>query len=162
MTPNDTIAAGYRMAKATLHRFVDDLTAEEFQHQPVAGANSAAWVVGHLALTAHRTAERLGATGLPAVPPGLGNAASKTGKPAGDQSGIGNAAELLQLFDVCIDKVVEAVGRIPAESLAAPAPSPSPFSERYADALLFGTLHIAMHTGQLTTIRRSLGKPPKV
>ena len=71
MTPNDLIAGGHRMARQLLHRMVDDLSPAEFRHQPVPGANSAAWVVGHLALTARRTAERLGATDLPAVPPGL-------------------------------------------------------------------------------------------
>ena len=30
MAPNDLIAGGYRMAKALLHRMVDDLTPAEF------------------------------------------------------------------------------------------------------------------------------------
>ena len=54
MTPNDLIAGGHRMARQLLHRMVDDLSPAEFRHQPVPGANSAAWVVGHLALTARR------------------------------------------------------------------------------------------------------------
>ena len=65
MTPTELLASGYRMGRQLIHMMVDDLTAEEFRHQPVPGANCAAWVVGHLAVTARRTAERLGATGLP-------------------------------------------------------------------------------------------------
>jgi hypothetical protein len=30
------------------------------------------------------------------------------------------------------------------------------------EMLLFGVMHITMHCGQLSTIRRSLGKPPLV
>ena len=30
------------------------------------------------------------------------------------------------------------------------------------EALLFGALHLTMHCGQISTIRRSLGKPPMV
>ena len=65
MSPNDLLAASYRMARQMIHRMVDDLTQEDFQHQPVPGSNSAAWIVGHLGVTARRTAERLGATELP-------------------------------------------------------------------------------------------------
>ena len=59
MTPTDVIVAGCRMAKVMVHRMTADLTPAEWSHQPVPGANSAAWVVGHLALTARRTAEEL-------------------------------------------------------------------------------------------------------
>jgi hypothetical protein len=30
----------------------------------------------------------------------------------------------------------------------------------FGELLLFGSLHLSMHVGQLSTIRRSLGKPP--
>ena len=38
--------------------------------QPVPGANSAAWIVGHLAVTLWRDAGRLGAPELPPLPAG--------------------------------------------------------------------------------------------
>jgi hypothetical protein len=162
MTPNDVIAGGYRMTRALVHRMTDDLAPAEFFHQPVPGANSAAWVIGHLALTLRRTAERLGATDLPAAPPDLADRFGQTKKPAGDQAGLGDPAELLKLFDACLDKVIERVKAVPAEALAGPSPHPSPIATNYAEALLFGGLHVAMHTGQLSTLRRSLGKPPVV
>jgi hypothetical protein len=160
MTPTDLIAAGHRMAKQLLHRMVDDLSPAEFGHQPVPGANSAAWVVGHLALTARRTAERAGATGLPDVPPGLADRLTVTKQPAGDQSDIGDPAELLRLFDECTDKLIEVVRGLPAEALG--GPTKAPFASNAGEGFLFLSLHVAMHTGQLSTIRRSLGKPPVV
>lgn len=162
MTPNDLLAAGDRMAKDLLHRFADDLTPADFRHQPCPGANSAAWVIGHLAVTLRRSAERLGATDLPAVSEDLIARLATTKKPAGDQSGLGDPAALLKLFDVCIDKVMEAVKRVPADRLEAPPVAPVPFSTNAGEGMLFGGLHIAMHVGQLSTIRRSLGKPPVV
>jgi hypothetical protein len=162
MTPNDVIAGGYRMAKVLVHRMTDDLAPAEFFHQPVPGANSAAWVIGHLALTLRRTAERLGAADLPAAPPDLPDRFGQTKQPAGNQTGLGDPAELLKLFDACLDRVIERVQALPAEALAGAPPVPSPIATNYAEALLFGSLHVAMHTGQLSTIRRSLGKPPVV
>lgn len=162
MTPNDVIAGGYRAAKVLMHRMIDDLTPADFHHQPVSGANSAAWIVGHLALTFRRTAERLGVSDLPAVDPKLADQLATTKKPAADQSGLGDPAALVKLFDTCIDKVTAAVGSVPAETLAGPPSFPGPFATNFAEGLLFGATHVAMHSGQLSTVRRSLGKPPVV
>jgi hypothetical protein len=162
MTPNDVIAGAYRMAGLMIHRMTADLTADEFRHQPVAGANSAAWVIGHLGLTLRRTAERLGATDLPAVDPTLADKLTTTKKAAGDQTGLGDPAALVKLFDTCLEKVTAAVRSIPAETLAGPPSVQGPFATNYAEGLLFGALHVVMHSGQLSTVRRSLGKPPVV
>jgi hypothetical protein len=160
MTPNDLIAGGHRMAKHFLHRMVDDLSPAEFRHHPVPGANSAAWVVGHLALTARRTAERLGVTDLPAVPPGLADRLTVTKQPAGDQADLGDPAELVKLFDACTDSLIEAARALPAEALV--GPTKAPLASNAGEGLVFLALHVAMHSGQLSTIRRSLGKPPVV
>ena len=163
MTPtaHDALAAAYRMAGQLVHRMTHDLSPADFAHQPVPGANSAAWVVGHLAVTLWRTAERLGAADLPALPPGLLDTFTQTGKPAGDQSALGDPAALLALFDTCLAKVIAAVPSIPTAKLTEPATRPG-FATTFGEGVLFGALHIAMHTGQLSLIRRSLGKPPVV
>lgn len=164
MTPHDLIAAGCRMGKALIHRMIDDLTPAEFHHQPFPGANSAAWIVGHLAATNRRLAERLGATGLPEVPAELAVKLATTKQPAGDQSGLGDPAELVRLFDLYTDAVIAAVANVPADQLDAPAPFPLPaVATNLGEGLLFiGGFHPTMHSGQLSTIRRSLGKPPLV
>ncbi|MCI0699939.1 MAG: DinB family protein [Planctomycetia bacterium] len=161
MSPTELLAGGYRMGRQLVHALTDDLTAEEFKHQPVPGANSAAWIVGHLAVTARRTALRLGATGLPELTEEFISPYSATKKTAGVQTELGEKAELLKLFDVCVEKLMEAVRAIPVESLSAP-PARTPFATNYAEAVLFGAMHITLHCGQLSTIRRSLGKPPMV
>jgi hypothetical protein len=162
MTPNDLVAGAYRMAGLMIHRMIDDLAPGDFGHHPVPGANSAAWVVGHLATTLRRTADRLGATDLPTVDPGLADKLTTTRKAAGDQSGLGDPAALVKLFDTCLEKVIGALRSIPAEKLVGPPSVPGPFATNYAEGLLFGALHIVMHSGQLSTVRRGLGKPPMV
>jgi hypothetical protein len=162
MTVNDLLASGYRTAKLMVHRMTDDLSPAEFVHQPCTGANSAAWIVGHLATTLRRTADRLGVKDLPPVSADLTARLTATKKPAEDQTGLGDPTELMKLFDACADKVAEAVRGVPTEVLDGPPPFQGPFGNTYAEALQFGAIHVAMHVGQLSTIRRSLGKPPVV
>jgi hypothetical protein len=161
MTANDVLAAGYRMSGRLLHRMVDDLTPDEWHRQPVPGANSAAWVIGHLALTLRNGLRRMRATDVPEFPAGLEEKFKTTKQPACDQSDCGDPKALLAVFDACLERFMALVRTLPADSLTAAAEGP-PLATNRAEAILFGALHIAMHTGQLSTIRRSLGKPPVV
>jgi uncharacterized damage-inducible protein DinB len=162
VTPNELLLAGYRMGLKMVRRMCDDLTDAEFHHQPVAGANSAAWIVGHLAVVARRTVERLGATDLPVLTEEYIAQFSTTKKPAEDQRALPGKEELLALLDVCVTKVMDAMKTLPADALTQPSPAPSRFATNYGEAVLFGSMHITMHCGQLSTIRRSLGRPPAV
>ncbi|HSQ55214.1 MAG TPA: DinB family protein [Gemmata sp.] len=162
MTPQDLLAAGYRMGLRMVHMMCDDLTAEEFHHQPVEGANSAAWIVGHLAVVARWSAERLGATDLPALSDGFRARYAATKSPAAIQTAHGGKEELLGLLDQCIGKLIEEVKKLPDSSLERPPAFTGPFATNSAEGILFGSLHIMLHSGQLSTIRRSLGKPPLV
>jgi hypothetical protein len=56
----------------------------------------------------------------------------------------------------------EAVRTVPPDVLTAPSDGPLPFAKTRGEALAFGSHHIALHCGQLSTIRRSLGKPPGI
>jgi hypothetical protein len=163
MTPQDVLVSGCRLAKVMVHRMTADLTPAEWGHQPVPGANSPAWVVGHLANVYKRIAGQFGATDLPDIPADLAARIATTKQPAGVQTGIGDPAELLKLFDATCDAAAAAVGRLTPEQLAGPAPFKLSLTDNQtvADTLLTVLgLHTAMHTGQLSTVRRSLGKPP--
>jgi hypothetical protein len=162
VTASELLAGGYRMGRRMVQMMCSDLTDDEFRHQPVPGANSAAWIVGHLAVVARRTAERLGAADLPVLTEEFVGRFSQTRKPAAEQPDLGSKSELLDLFERCTGKLIEVVGSLPAEALTAPSPNPGPFATNYGEAVLFGALHVTMHCGQLSTIRRSLGKPPMV
>jgi hypothetical protein len=161
MTPHDVIAHGYRMAKALLHRMTDDLTPEEFRFQPCAGANSAAWIVGHLAATLHGTARRMGAADLPTVPADFAGRFLKTGKAAETQADLGDPAEMLKVLDASLDAIIGGVRAVPVEKFDEPSAVLS-IAGTFGELLLFGSLHVSMHVGQLSTIRRALGKPPVV
>lgn len=162
MTASEMLAAGYRMGRQMVHMMCDDLTDAEFRHQPVPGANSAAWVVGHLAVVARRTAERLGATDLPPLTEEFIGRFSTTKMAADEQSELGDKAGLLALLDRCLDGLIGVLPALPPDALTAPPANRGPFASNYGEAVLFGALHVTLHCGQLSTVRRSLGKPPLV
>jgi hypothetical protein len=58
--------------------------------------------------------------------------------------------------------VIDAVKVVPPAAMDGPPQVPGPFATTQGEAILFGAIHVAMHSGQLSTIRRSLGKPPVV
>lgn len=161
MTPNDLLACNYRSARQLLHRMMDDLTPKEFDHQPVSGANSAAWIVGHLTVTNWRMIRAIGALPVPDLDPAFVERFSKTGQAAGAQRDLGTPTELVQMFDTSIDQILQMLSLIPLEVLAAPSQLQGPPAENLADAIQFRALHIVLHAGQISLIRRSLGKPPK-
>ncbi len=146
MAPNELIAAGYRMGRVMLHRMVDDLTASEFTHQPVAGTNSAAWVVGHLGVTARRTADVSAQRICRILTEEFIAKFSSTKKTAEMQNGPGRQSRATAaLFDGCVEKLIGAILVFPAEALHNPSPMPGPLATNYGEAVLFGSMHVMFH-----------------
>lgn len=160
MNPNDVLASGYEMARQLVEVMCSDLTEEEFYHQAIPQTNCAAWIVGHLAMTARQTAQRLGAAELPAVTEDFVARFGVTRKPAETQSALGTKQELIALLAACVERLVAAIRPLSPDLLAGPPIIPLPFARTCSESVLFGALHFAMHAGQISTIRRSIGKPP--
>lgn len=161
-TAQEMISHSLRAACLMAHRFLDDLKPAEFLHQPCPGANCAAWIVGHLARTAHRQLQFLKATDIPPLPAGFDEkfAATKAAAPAAKD--FGDARDLVQLFDSLHERLIAEALRLPDTALAGPPPFASPLFSNLGEAMNFMGMHIAMHLGQVSIIRRSLGYPPVV
>ncbi len=158
-TPNDVIAFALTASHARFHTFVDDLSPAEFERQPIPGVNSIAWMVGHLALTDRRILGLFGAA-LPPLPDGFEAPFKTTKQPAGEQKGLGDPAALLAVFDAHRRALIEAVRAATPEALAAPLPNPHPLFTTVGEAAAFMAVHLGLHAGQVTVIRRALGYPP--
>jgi uncharacterized damage-inducible protein DinB len=159
-SPKEAIAYALRTSKALFHRYLDDLKPHEFEYQPCPGGNNAAWIVGHLVRTDRRSLGWLGVDNLPAVPDGFEERFSPTRAAAVDQKGYGDPKGLVALFDAHRDRLIAAVLGADESQLREPPPMQSPLFADRGEALLFMALHTAMHLGQVSAIRRSLGYPP--
>jgi hypothetical protein len=159
---NDVIVQSLASSQKLLNRYCGDLTPQEYLHRPCAGGNATAWIVGHLILTERSALGRVGVTDLPALPEGFEKRFARD-ESAPKASDYGDVTVLLPLFNRHREMLIEAVKHAGAEVLEKPLEKPSPlYGSRVWEAVNFMGAHVAMHAGQLTIIRRSMGKPPIV
>ena len=159
MTPNDAIVHNLSISQMLLHRFVDDLTAPEFLHRTSPRANCVAWILGHLIQTDRRALAALGVSDLPPLPDGFEQRFARD-EAAAQASDFGDVSTLMPLFDQYRSRLIQAIGRATPEQLEKPVETPRPMFKTAGEMANFMSLHSALHAGQITLIRRSLGKPP--
>ena len=159
MTRTDAIVQVLTSNKALANRYLADLKPGDYHHQPLPGVNSAAWILGHLVLTERRVTGMLGGD-LPPLPAGFDEAFAVTGKPAGDQHELPDGGGLREQFYDTRDRLISAVRAADESKLDEPTPKPSPVYTTVGELAAFMAQHTAMHLGQATIIRRSLGYPP--
>jgi hypothetical protein len=68
----------------------------------------------------------------------------------------------MALFDLQRDITIGKVRTLTADEMAKPVQPPHPRFSTVGDAAAFCSLHVAMHAGQMSMIRRTLGKPPVI
>lgn len=161
-TVNDVLVHSLSTSQALLNRYVQDLTPEEYLHRAAPKSNCVAWIIGHLILTERKCLEVAGVTALPQLPEGFEQRFPRevTDTPADDY---GDVTTLLPLFNTHRQQLLEAVKSLTPEQLAKPLDKPHPpLFTTVADFLNFMGHHVTMHAGQITLIRRSLGRPPVV
>jgi hypothetical protein len=159
--PQEAIAFSLRSSKLMFHRYLDDLKPEEFQHRPCLGANNASWIIGHLTCVDRAQLEKLEVKSLPELPVGFKDRFATTKAAAtGTTADFGDPHDLIRYYDEHRDLLIKTAEQLPATVLNSPPPSASPLFADRGESLLFLGLHTAMHLGQLSIIRRSLGRPP--
>ena len=161
-TPANKIVHSLTVSKALLVRYCEDLSAEEYLHRPAPSANCVAWLLGHLTLSDRRTFSTVfGEESLPALPEGFEKRFSRSeGCPQAEE--FGDVTNLLPLFVIHRDLLIEKVTTASPEQLSDDLEKPHPMFSTPGEMLSFMSVHTAMHAGQITMIRRSLGKPPLV
>lgn len=159
-TPNDTIAFALTTSHKLFNRFLADLGPGDYLHRPTPGANCAAWIVGHLALSDRGVLNRLGAS-LPDLPEGFEKRFSRDeGCPQAEE--FGDVSVIAPVLDEHRRRLIDAVKAAPAEQLDKVLDKPHPMFRTVGEMVTFMALHATMHAGQISTIRRSLGRPPLI
>ena len=155
---NETIAFALTTSQTLFKRFLADLSPSDYLHRPAPKANCAAWIARHLALSDRRVLERIGAP-LPELPEGFGKRFSRDeGCPQAEE--FGDVSKVVAVFDEHRNRLIGAVKAMTPEQLDKPMEKPHPLFATVGQMLTFMALHATMHAGQVSTIRRSLGRPP--
>jgi uncharacterized damage-inducible protein DinB len=139
----------------------DDLSDADLFVRPVPGANHLAWLLGHVIVAEWRFMKSMGLT-PPALPEGFEDVHTAAG--AGSDGGPGfltlsGYRDLMKSMRATLLKAVDAMTEAdlqkPTEGrIAMIAPT-------VGKLLILNGNHNAFHTGQLSVIRRKLGKPVK-
>ena len=159
MTRNEVVARFLTANRGMVARYLGDLKPSDFDHQPLPGVNSPAWVLGHLVLVERKAIGLLGGK-LDPLPEGFEARFATTGKPAGPPTDANDGPELLEEFYATRDALIAAVIAADDATLDAPHPRASALFQTVGEFAAFMAQHTAMHVGQVTVARRSLGYPP--
>ena len=163
-TPNQILVSALFTARQLLNRYTEDLTPQEYLHRACAGGNTSAWIIGHLVLTERTALGRAGVRPdqLPPLPDGFEQRFSRE-PDAPKASDFGDVTLLIPLFNQHRDRLIEAVKKLPPETFDQPLDQPRWFGATVGELLTFlGGTHVSMHAGQISLIRRSMGKPPLI
>ena len=158
-SPTDPLVHLLKISQMMLTRYTQDLGPDEFLHRPTEKSNCAAWLIGHLTLT-ERMALRVFGAEAPPLPDGFEKRFSRDeGCPQAHE--FGDVTKLINLFNEHRNRLIEAVRRATPEQLAKPLEKPiGNVAATVGEVINFIAVHVMMHAGQITTIRRSLGRPP--
>ena len=159
MRAQEVLVFSLRTMRGMIENMCKELTPTEMLHRPCADANCAAWILGHLTAVDHRFLMALGEKDVPALPEGFGQRFS-TKEDAPKAKDFGDVSGLLPLFLQMRDRLIAATERTSAEKLAEPVDLGSPRIKKKGEMLALAGFHSGLHAGHLSTIRRSLGKPP--
>jgi len=156
----DTLTHSLAASKELVISFCQDLKPEEYLHRPTADANCVAWLLGHLAVSDRKVMSiAMGVTDLPPMPQGC---EPRFGRDAATAraADFGDVSILLPLFTQTRDLLIAKVQSCDEAELGQPLAVSHPRFKTRFEAINFMGLHAAMHAGQMSTIRRSLGRPP--
>ena len=157
-TANNVIVHALTCTHQMVNRFTADLQPAEYLHRPAPKANCAAWTLGHLALSDRNILKKLGAE-LPPLPEGFEKRFSRDeGCPQASE--FGDVTILMPLFRAHRTALIEAVKRATPEQLDKPLEKPHPVFGTAGQLANFMGFHSIMHAGQISQIRRHLGRPP--
>jgi uncharacterized damage-inducible protein DinB len=104
----------------------------------------------------------MGMTDLPALPDDGFEKRFSRDEGCPQAGAFGDVSGLLAVFEAQRNRIIEIAKGLTAEQLDAPLDNPHPRFKTVGEVLAFIPLHTCIHAGQITMIRRSLGRPPVI
>lgn len=161
MTSADAIKQNLSLSAMIWAMLTDDFTEDERFVRAVPGGNHAAWLMGHLIVAERRFLEMLGSV-PPELPPGFEEVHSSAGASADGPDGFLTLAGYRELAAAVRASLIAAIDGMSDADFAKPVTGRmAGITPTLGHLLVLTGNHSAFHCGQLSTIRRKLGKPVK-
>ena len=161
MTTNQLLATGLRVSGGMIEGMAGDLSAADLLHRPCDAANCAAWILGHMTLVDRSMMKRMGVAD-DALPPLADDFATRFGRDehAPKRAEYGDTSGLVADFRRGRELFASTVDSIDPARFDDALENPSPRFKTVGEMANFAATHSGLHAGHLSTIRRSLGRPP--
>jgi hypothetical protein len=161
MNGKDAIKTALRSTGHLVNFFLSDLSDADLLVRPVPGANHAAWQLGHLIAVEHRMiSKNIPEAPLPELPAGFAEKYTKETAASDDAGAFLKKAEYQALFNNLREASVAAVEKLPEADLDRPTTGPvAKLAPTVGALLLLASYHTTLHLGQVSAVRRKLGKP---
>ncbi|MDB5325512.1 MAG: DinB superfamily protein [Phycisphaerales bacterium] len=156
MTTNECLLFPYARSSFILNGMTLDLKGDDWLHTAVDESNCAAWIIGHLIVVEHWAMSHI----TEATPFKVDEAFKATfgkGSMPTPKTDYGDISRLMPMWTMQRTRMVELVTALPAADFDKPIEHPTFKNIGQLVALI--PVHTSLHTGQISTIRRSLGKP---
>jgi hypothetical protein len=161
MTGCDAIKSALEGTKAVLNWYLGDLSDADLFVRPVPAANHIAWQLGHvIAGDKFLITGQLPDEPYPELPAGFAEAHGADAAKKDGPDGFLTKAEYVALFDKVRAATIAALGKLTDADLDRPTVGKmAAFSPTLGKIFLLVSDHTLMHAGQVTVVRRKLGKP---
>jgi uncharacterized damage-inducible protein DinB len=161
MTGPQAIQAALNGATQLWQLLTEDLSDADLLVRPVPGANHVAWQWGHVIAAEHRFLKALGVD-MPALPERFTERHAKDTAQADPPTGFLTRDEYARLYNAVRTATLAAVGQLTEADLDRPNAGPmAPLAPTMGALYLLVASHSTMHAGQVSVLRRKLGKPVK-
>ena len=161
MTGSAAIQEVLKSTHFLLTQYLNDLSDADLLVRPVPGANHIAWQLGHLVVAERGlvTAEMPKAA-YPELPAGFADAHAKGTASQDGPAGFRTKDEYLALLNAMRSASIATVGALTDADLDRASVGPmAKFAPTLAATFILVANHTLMHGGQITVVRRKLGKP---
>jgi hypothetical protein len=157
----EAVTSALSSTKFILEWYLSDLDDADLLVRPAPGANHMAWQLGHLiASERYHITNQLASAPFPALPAGFAENHLATNAASDGPQGFHSKANYLKLFGDVRGATLKALSELTDEDLNRPAVGPvAAFAPNLGAVFLLVSNHTLMHGGQVTVIRRLLGKP---
>lgn len=161
MNAKDAIRTALKGTQNHLQMYVSDLSDADFLVRPVPNANHVAWQLGHLINAECDLVHKAipGGAGMER-PAGFKEQYTKDTAAADPPKGFANKAELMALFNRAREATLASLEKMSDTDLDRPTEGQmAKFAPTLGAMMLLQSNHTLMHGGQITVLRRKLGKP---
>ncbi len=160
MDTKDVIRRSFGRSQMVTTTLLGDLSDADIMQRPVENANHIAWQLAHLIGALHYFGETLKPGSMPALPEGLAQQYSKETAGSDDPAAFLSKDQYTGLLDQQREAMLQVVDELDESAFLADSPDElKSFAPQIIDLIGLAAEHEMMHSGQISMLRRKLGKP---